>query len=165
MAPLMDHHGKVRYFIGAQIDISHLLEGGKGLESFKHLLDQDQEALEKEENRNAGEQKPSLRLLHELGGLLTDEEMDVVRPRRNSIESSGSTPTRANFPTRRYVGMDEPMEGNIWPPTQFGPSGRLPGVYQNVRLARLLFRLQSLRNPIAKPYCSTFSYAHIPRFV
>ena len=134
MAPLMDHHGETRYYIGAQIDISVLLEGGRGLESFKQLLEEDEHNPESHTLTN----KPSLKLLRELSGLLNDEELEVVthrEGRRNSIESSASanhTPTRSGTNSqRRFVGMDEPTE-DIWPSTVFGPSGRLPGVYQNV---------------------------------
>ena len=151
MAPLMDHHGTVRYFIGCQIDISHLLEGGKGLESFKYLLDKDKEAIQKP-LPDPLDNRPPLKVLRELGSLLNDEEIEVVHSqnRRNSIDSGrSSTPTRANNPpatARRYVGMDEPIgDSNFWPPSAFGPSGRLPGVYQNVRLAKLLLRMWSLR--------------------
>jgi hypothetical protein len=142
MAPLMDHHGETRYFIGAQIDISHLIEGGKSLESFKQLLDQDQEAvqqtLRKLESPNPIHHKPSLRLLRELSDLLNDEEIEVVshRERRHSLtDSSTSTahdPTRTSSAAqRRYVGMGEPTDDTI-PPAIFGASGKLPGVYQNV---------------------------------
>jgi hypothetical protein len=152
MAPLMDHHGETCYFVGAQIDISVLLEGGRGLESFKELLQQDAHKLE----GHALSHKPSLKLLRELSGLLNDEELEVVSHRdgrRNSVDSSASTahtPTRSGqTPTRsgtnsnrRFVGMDEPT-GDIWPPTAFGPSGRLPGVYQNVRSTSFYFELAS----------------------
>lgn len=49
-----------------------------------------------------------------------------------------STPTPSVRPTttRRFVGMDDPAEQNHWPPSAFGPSGRLPGVYQNYMLVR-----------------------------
>ncbi|KAF2691240.1 hypothetical protein K458DRAFT_288380 [Lentithecium fluviatile CBS 122367] len=162
-APLMDHHGETRYFIGAQIDISHLIEGGRGLESFKQLLDQEQEALhrveQKVEDANVINHRPSLKLLRELSGLLNDDEIEVVtrrEGRRNSMESSvgaSNTPPRSNTnPHRRFVGMDDPADG-IWPPTAFGPSGRLPGVYQNYILVRpypslrIIFTSAALRIP------------------
>ena len=37
-APLYDNRGVVRYFIGAQVDVSGLVEDGKGIESFEKLL-------------------------------------------------------------------------------------------------------------------------------
>lgn len=147
MAPLMDHKGKVRYFIGCQIDITHLLEGGRGLESFKQLLDR--EDPEHRPPPDPLDHKLPLKVLRELGGMLNDDEIDVVRlrDRTNSIDSGRSTPTQAPSRTtaRRYVGMDDPNEHNYLPPSHFGSSGRLPGVYQNVRLAKLLFRLRKHR--------------------
>jgi hypothetical protein len=149
MAPLMDHHGTVRYFIGCQVDISHLMEAGRGLESFKQLLLSDEQRLHKPIPDPLA-RKPPLKALRELSQLLNDEEMNVVKQqksdRRNSIESTGSIPTRAvHTPsTRRVIGMDEPIESTYLPPSQFGSSGRLPGVYQNVSFAKiLLIYLQS----------------------
>ncbi|KAF2729773.1 hypothetical protein EJ04DRAFT_501705 [Polyplosphaeria fusca] len=154
MAPLMDHHGNVRYFIGCQIDISHLLEGGRGLESFKKMLDDENEkALP-----DPLESRPSLRALRDFGVLLNDEEIDIVKERgdrRNSIDSGRSTPTRntPQAPSRRFVGMEEPAEPGLWPPSQFGSSGRLPGVYQNYILVRpypslrIIFTSAALRIP------------------
>ena len=40
-APLYDSRGSVRYFIGAQIDVSGLIEEGRGLESFSKYLAED----------------------------------------------------------------------------------------------------------------------------
>lgn len=37
-SPLYDDKGRVRYFIGAQIDVSHLVVEGRGIESFRQLL-------------------------------------------------------------------------------------------------------------------------------
>lgn len=42
-APLMDYKGTVRYFLGAQIDVSGLAKGCSGLESLRRLVDQDEE--------------------------------------------------------------------------------------------------------------------------
>ena len=148
MAPLMDHRGNVRYYIGCQIDISHLVEGGRGLESFKQLLDKDREARGKP-LPDPLDQRPPLKVLRDFGGLLNDEEIEVVHQgsRRGSIDSGRSTPVSSTptRPPRRFVGMDDTLDTTLWPPSQFGPSGRLPGVYQNVRLARLVLRIKSLR--------------------
>jgi hypothetical protein len=40
-APLFDDKGQVRYFIGAQVDVSGLIEQGSGVESFRALLQSD----------------------------------------------------------------------------------------------------------------------------
>jgi hypothetical protein len=133
MAPLMDHRGKIRYHIGCQIDITHLLDEGRGLETFKQLLTKDQEANEKP-LPDPLDHKPPLKVLRELGSLLNDEEVEAFQTRnpRNSMDSGNSTPNRAASTARRFVGMEDSTEANFWPASQFGPSGRLPGVYQNV---------------------------------
>jgi hypothetical protein len=40
-APLFDDKGKVRYFIGAQVDVTGLVENGAGVESFRAFLQKD----------------------------------------------------------------------------------------------------------------------------
>lgn len=137
-APLMDQHGNIRYHIGAQIDITRLLEGGKGLESFRQLLAQEREAGIRAVGNDPGEYRPSLQMLRELGVLLDDEEVDIVRQnstrrRFGSVSSVTSTPARATPVGRRYIGTEEAAEDSIWPLSKLGPQGRLPGVYQNVR--------------------------------
>ncbi|KAF9741043.1 hypothetical protein PMIN06_009564 [Paraphaeosphaeria minitans] len=155
MAPLMDQRGHVRYFLGAQIDITRLLEGGKGLQSLKQLFDQ-----EKAVARMAGfRDKSSLKKLRELGGLLNEEEANIVRQRsqRNRPGSTSSVDSMSTHPMpspgRRFIGMEDTADDNIWPARRFGPEGRLPGVYQNYLLVRpypslrIIFTSPALRIP------------------
>lgn len=135
IAPLYDNMGKLRYFIGCQIDVTNLIEGGRSLESFQMLLDEDVENRRQSGNAPKGSHKA----LGDLGELLSTEEMEVLKFKtRNPATSGASTPAPAPQPTlnsataRRYVGIEDPLAINVWPPTQFGPHGRLPGVYQNV---------------------------------
>jgi PAS domain S-box-containing protein len=128
IAPLYDNKGRVRYFIGCQIDITNLIEGGRGLESFQRLLAQD-----RAESRFGGETgKSTMKALTELGTLLSKEEMEAVRRREAEHTESGRTTPARPATARRFIGMDDPLERNLWPPAHYGPSGRLPGVYQNV---------------------------------
>ncbi|GME25504.1 PAS domain-containing protein [Neofusicoccum parvum] len=166
VAPLYDNKGNVRYFIGCQVDVTNLIEGGKGLESFQLLLDQDLGAHEQYENP----QKGSLKAIGGLGELLSSEEVDVLKhksrdPTRNPNRNPNSTgsrsstpappppPSLGSTPNRRFVGVEDPLEINVWPPTQFGPHGRLPGVYQNFMLVRpwpslrIIFTSAALRIP------------------
>lgn len=52
--PLLDSMGKVRYYLGAQIDISGLAKDCSGLESLRRLVDQDEEE-EKKRAQNMGD--------------------------------------------------------------------------------------------------------------
>jgi hypothetical protein len=45
-APLYDDRGAVRYFIGAQIDVTGLIEEGMGIESFRALLQKKEPDIE-----------------------------------------------------------------------------------------------------------------------
>ena len=132
IAPLYDNKGAVRYFLGCQIDVSSLIENGHGMESFAQLLAQD-----RAESRFGGRsaRDPSS-LLGELGSLLSEEEADRVgrRSRQASVDMGRTTPQPSSRGGRRVLGMDEQSE-HLWPSSALGPSGRLPGVYQNVSIS------------------------------
>lgn len=165
LAPMYDNKGAVRYFLGAQIDVSSLIEGGRGLESFAKLLSQD-----RQETRGAGfgvykeTGKDSKAVLSDFGQLLSEEEGEILRngaikrgtpmPDSNeSIRSSIFMPAAVrNKSTRVILGMDStPRE--LWPAANLGSNGRLPGVYQNYLLVRpypslrITFTSPSLRIP------------------
>lgn len=143
-APLYDNKGKVRYILGAQIDVSGLVEDGRGLESFERLLSE-----QKRRDRTSDEtsESRSLKALDEFGQMLSLEESNLFQGHqgRDSVEESASSMrsslrrnmrrkdnTRAR---RRILGNEEEEyeDGNLMAlSTSLGPSGHLPGVYQNV---------------------------------
>jgi PAS domain S-box-containing protein len=129
MAPLYDNQSRVRYFIGCQIDVTQLIEGGRGLDSFQRLLNQDRmEARFGEMNQTKSPKKA----LRDLGLLLGKDELETLRYRASDPNQSGrSTPVRPSTGRRHFMG--EEFERDIWPAARLGHSGRLPGVYQNVR--------------------------------
>ncbi|KAK5167981.1 uncharacterized protein LTR77_006548 [Saxophila tyrrhenica] len=148
LSPMYDNKGEVRYYLGCQIDVSPLIEAGKGLDSFSQLLAQDRANSRSQSN----EMKDPMNLLSELGQMLSDTETDFVSSkirRSNSRPSSGhSTPAREPQQqqqqrrpnNRRILSMDDsegqrPM-GALWPDANLGRSGRLPGVYRNYLLVR-----------------------------
>ena len=150
IAPLYDDKGRVRYFVGCQIDITKLIEGGRGLTSFRRLLARSPTTMASP----AGPQSSSLKALAELGQQLGREEMDAVRQRSDSTGESGrNTPPPRPGTARRFFGIDDEPERVVWPPSNFGPSGRLPGVYQHYMLVRpfpslrITFTSASLRIP------------------
>ncbi|KAG9667932.1 hypothetical protein KCU99_g9413, partial [Aureobasidium melanogenum] len=138
IAPLYDNKGNVRYYLGCQIDVTHLIEGGKGIETFEKLLANDRA---EERYRGRSSRKPT-QVLGELGQMMNDDELDAVnirqRSRSRSSTPAGSSrvapvPIRHN---RKVFGMDDSHERGLWPHPSLGPSGRLPGVYQNYLLVR-----------------------------
>ena len=131
IAPLYDNKGHVRYFLGCQIDVSSLVEGGRGLESFADLLKHD-----RTESRFGGRpDKDPKHVLGELGQMLNEEESDIVKnkARRYSDTSKTAAPQSSGTTRkpRRILGMED-ADRTLWPDASLGPSGRLPGVYQNV---------------------------------
>jgi hypothetical protein len=133
IAPLYDNKGHVRYFLGCQIDVSSLIEGGRGLESFANLL-----ARDRSESRFGDSlQKDPKHMLGEFGAVLNDEEANIIKNRTRSFNEGIMRPgTAMNGPVRaprRRLGMDDATsDRDLWPSPNLGPSGRLPGVYQNV---------------------------------
>jgi hypothetical protein len=139
IAPLYDNKGNVRYFLGAQVDVTHLIEGGKGIETFEKLLANDRA---EERYRGRSNRKPT-QVLGELGQMMNDDELDAINIRQRS-QSRSSTPVSSRNPAaparrgRKVLGMDDTVERGLWPHPSLGPSGRLPGVYQNVSFLVLL---------------------------
>ena len=135
IAPLYDNKGSVRYFLGAQIDVSSLISGGRGMESFSQLL-----AKDRSESRFGGRyDRDPKKHLADLGQMLSKDESASFagKPESNSDQESVSRSSiRRTKGGRVMVGMDDgPSEKQLWPSASLGPSGRLPGVYQNVSLA------------------------------
>ncbi|KAI4722418.1 hypothetical protein E4T48_01399 [Aureobasidium sp. EXF-10727] len=138
IAPLYDNKGNVRYFLGCQIDVTHLIEGGKGIESFEKLLANDRA---EERYRGRSGRKPT-QVLGELGQMMNDDELDAVNTRQRSQSRSSTPVTSSRNPAaasrhpRKVLGMHDTLERGLWPHPSLGPSGRLPGVYQNYLLVR-----------------------------
>lgn len=138
IAPLYDNKGTVRYFLGAQIDVSSLIDQGRGFDTFEKLL-----ARERVDSRMGHRQsrRPD-EILAELGAMLNDGEMaSIRRASASAAEEAGgraSPSTRSGRGGRRILGMedDEIANRQMWPDRSLGPSGRLPGVYQNYLLVR-----------------------------
>lgn len=144
LAPMYDNKGKVRYFLGCQIDVSQLLHGGRGLESFAQLFAQDRTRIRFGDNTNRSPKQ----VLSDLGQLLTEEEADIVKNRvappgsmvsqnPGSVSSSIGSKRGGAKPKRVVLDMDEPAkDAQLWPSASLGHSGRLPGVYQSYLLVR-----------------------------
>ena len=130
MSPLKDNQGTVRYFIGARVDVTALVEDGKTMESFYQLLASDRPITPA---ADILESRPRLRALRDFGNLLNDEEKGSMRGREIiRIDSRPSTPTSRHsqsFAQRRFVGIEERISQNGLHSRYLG---QVPGVYQNV---------------------------------
>ena len=149
IAPLYDNKGSVRYFIGAQIDVSGLIEDGRGLDTFERLLLESRPGKNREsEFSEDGPSQKHLKSLNELGQMLSVDESSLFQrhSRASSMNDNASTINYSSRGTpgrreqgarqpRRVLGNEDEEESNksSWALSSSMPSGRLPGVYQNVR--------------------------------
>jgi PAS domain S-box-containing protein len=162
IAPLHDNKGNVKYHIGAQVDASGLIEGGKGLDGFEKYLANEQAKINSR-GRSSGKEpipsqgrlstkeakKTALEKLGELSEMFDLEENVIVaqRSRSNSRErrsedeeSTGSGRSRRVFAESTESESDEEYLGDkdraAWTLSQTGSSGKLPGVYESYFLMR-----------------------------
>lgn len=162
IAPLHDNKGNVKYHIGAQVDASGLIEGGKGLDGFEKYLALERAKPDPRGRSSARESIPAkgrlstkeakkmaLEKLGELSEMFDLEENAIVvqRSRSNSRErgsedeeSLGSGRSRRVFAESTESESEEEGSGETeraaWTLSQTGRSGKLPGVYQSYFLMR-----------------------------
>ncbi|RDW88503.1 hypothetical protein BP6252_00535 [Coleophoma cylindrospora] len=173
-APLYDDKGAIRYFIGAQVDVTGLVEEGRGIESFRMLLQNDEQPkLDTEQPQklngsnkaayfNARAQQ-SLSKLQELGMMFSQEESEIVCKNSRCADdassiSNGVAPSVKNRKQgKRTIGSEQPLDpGNGFAQLVVGNGPRstsLPGVYRHYLLVRpfpslqIIFVSPSLRLP------------------
>ena len=174
-APLYDNRGNVRYIIGAQVDISGLIEDGRGLDSFERTLN-DRSGYDRIRYSVEGVHaawKKSLWKLNDFGQMLSLDESSMLersRSRSSSVNDGfrsekdsirGSTRREREYgprQARRMLGNDEEEQPEGWALSSSGPSGKLPGVYQNVSRHPCPPAVQNTRVPpcrSASSRCST----------
>jgi hypothetical protein len=154
-APLCDSRGTIRYFIGAQVDVSGLVKECSDLESLQRLVSKSEGTTGPAglSEHKAEEQKDEFQ---ELSEMLNLTELDTVRRwggrmHKHSYEESQDTNAKnSNWKQPRLLinsaspdGSKEVLKG----------SGRLSGIYENYLLIRpypslrVLFASPSLRVP------------------
>ena len=157
VAPLYDDRGTVRYYIGAQVDISGLVEEGRGLESLEKSLHEsrkwDQDISHKGRKDRALEGLRDLFSENEKGMMHSVGQNDYRKGNEYASRNRGRRDQRQR---RRVLGDEDDdeeseREKTNWVSRSLGPSGKLPGVYQNVR--PLPLSLSPLLNSFPKKSC------------
>lgn len=101
LAPLLDDLGNVKYFIGAQLNVSGLIEQGRGIESFRSLLqhtgDLIPDSLRQHPVPRPGSPKP-LRLLKQLSQMFNRDEAEIVK--QNARDSEPFTGDSISYHSR-----------------------------------------------------------------
>ncbi|CAG8956355.1 hypothetical protein HYFRA_00003736 [Hymenoscyphus fraxineus] len=158
LAPLHDGKGKVKYYLGAQVDASRLVEGGRGVDGFERLLLRRELDLERESEEESDPKEEVFAKLRELGKAFDLEESaivhDISQGGTGFTESSDNfygSPSRTPKARRRIKDEDdgsdsenergdEAMEAGsdtAWKLSSTAASGRLPGaIYQKYVLIR-----------------------------
>lgn len=162
-APLCDSRGTIRYFIGAQVDVSGLVKECSDLESLRRLVIQGEDDEARDPNDDleyVAEASGPKDEFQELSEMLNLQELDTVRRwggrmhKETQEETSDTNFKAGNWgKPRLLINSTSPDD-----PTQFSKpsgrtSGRLSGIYENYLLVRpypslkILFASPSLRVP------------------
>lgn len=157
-APLSDSRGVIRYFIGAQVDVSGLVKECSDLESLNRLVAKSENINDNVEILDmAEEDAPNKDEFQELSEMLNLQELDTVRRwggrmhKETEDESKDTNYKNGNWNKPRVVINSLSPDGTK---DFFGErSGRLSGIYENYLLIRpypsmrILFASPSLRIP------------------
>ncbi|KAF2160262.1 hypothetical protein M409DRAFT_70603 [Zasmidium cellare ATCC 36951] len=163
-APLLDSRGNVRYFLGAQVDVSGLLKECSGMASLRKLIEQQQQPPPPSPNAQSHEsptQQPldPHREIKALSQLFNAEELDIIRMHGgyllqgshyvHTTTSDAGPATTSKAPRRVLIedgvgdGFDEAKrpaaaEPGVAPknPVENQTAGSLEGVYKHYLLVR-----------------------------
>ena len=151
IAPLLDSRGVIRYFIGAQVDVSGLVKDCTDLEGLQLLLEKQEQEQSAEQGVPAEELDDKKDEFKQLSEMLNVSELDTVRKvggrmHREQLDSSDDL----HQGSRPRILVKEP--GNPYQAPLKGV-GKLDGIYQHYLLVRpypslrILFVSPSLRVP------------------
>lgn len=137
-APLLDSRGNLRYFIGAQIDISGLVKDAADLEAFQRMIDEDEGDVELREGKDE---------FQELSEMFNHVELDTVRKfggnmHRDHLQEKDDKSSGVQRP--RLLIQDQSMldvESAEKPLPK--PEGRLAGPYKHVSHISLLLHCRN----------------------
>ncbi|KAI7557003.1 hypothetical protein KC316_g13550 [Hortaea werneckii] len=162
IAPLMDSRGNIRYYIGAQVDVSGLIKDCTDLVGLERMVEreEDPEAAAEEDEQNKKDE------FQNLSEMFNSAELDTVRKYggRMHKEYADDSDAESTTQSRRRVLLKDPSQDALddraeslasfgAPQAKEKLNGRLEGVYQHYLLVRpapslrILFTSPSLRVP------------------
>lgn len=158
VAPLYDSRGAVRYFIGAQVDVSGLAKQISGLDALQDLVAaRESAAANGDVHDDDDEEKDEFQNLSDMFNMT---ELETVRRRGGNMhrvpQDEPQDATSTNWHKPRILLQDETSSiqklGASISPSK-SDSGKLPGIYEYYLLVRpypslrILFASPSLRMP------------------
>jgi hypothetical protein len=158
-APLCDSRGTIRYFIGAQVDVSGLVKECADMESLRRLVGNSEPAQNQENGAALEDGSTPKDEFQELSEMFNLQELDTVRRwggrmhKESQEETKDSNFKGANWSKSRIlIDSGSPDESKEHGSLSRG-NGRLSGIYENYLLVRpypslrILFASPSLRVP------------------
>jgi len=132
VAPLVDSRGTIRYFVGAQVDVSGLAKDCTDLEGVQRLLMRQDLANDAEKDAQADDEKKAE--FQSLSEMFNIAELETVRRHggrmhREQIDNSDET---YGAPRPRLLLKDPSNETYKQDEPRIRENGKLAGVYQNV---------------------------------
>ena len=134
-APLCDSRGKVRYFIGAQVDVSGLVKECAELQSLQRLLElQEKGEAAPDVHKPSTDKKDEFQELCEMFNM---SELSTVRKYggRMHEESHDDSDAASMHSQQPRLLLKEPMDSTSAIAAR--ASGRLSGAYQNVSICSI----------------------------
>lgn len=152
IAPLCDSHGKTRYFIGAQVDVSGLVKDCTDLESLQQLIIREQSAHTNIDGTNVSGQLVAKDDFQDLSEMLNMAELETVRKyggrMHREYQDEESDTSRTGAPHMPRLLLQEPTTADKSSYEHSSrQSGKLSGIYQNVRNQKLQFVSRILTRP------------------
>jgi PAS domain S-box-containing protein len=146
LAPLHDDKGKVKYYLGAQVDASRLIEHGRGVEGFERYLMKKEMDSQRQKHAQTDLKQAALDRLRDLSISFDLEESAVVK---NSSRSSSRTRVESGEDPTARRRLDDTDSGSDSEDDHLGIdggdalklsrdrfSGNLPGIYKKYILLR-----------------------------
>lgn len=158
VAPLYDSRGTIRYFIGAQVDVSGLAKESSGLDALQSLVVEREAAtaaaMTSGQQQDDEQGKDEFRDLSEMFNM---SELETVRRRGGNMHrvprDEAQAASTSNWYKPRILIQDETSSIQQPGPSPPVNSGKLSGVYEHYLLVRpypslrILFASASLRMP------------------
>jgi PAS domain-containing protein len=140
IAPLMDSRGNIRYYIGAQVDVSGLLEDCSEMEGLMKMVEKEQEYENAPEEAEEAYHKDEFQ---ELSEMFNGAELDTVRKCGGRMHkeyvddaeqdpSSGRPRLLLKDPMQEDPENESKMPSSVPPTIREKINGKLEGIYSHV---------------------------------
>ena len=131
MAPLCDSRGKIRYFIGAQVDVSGLVKDCTDFESLQQLVQGETQGYQPKLQNDQDD-------FQDLCEMLNMAELETVRKHggrmHREYQEDDPDNTHSKAPHMPRLLLQEPAADTGISGQVHSQSGRLEGIYRNVSL-------------------------------